>query len=239
MFVPLQQLSCPITAPCLCFQAHRYSWRQWTGAWEAVEEAGLCKLPGQNHPGGEPGTPGPIPPSPVTDLVTDERGWKRMAAWHLVNKLSEKNLNCQQKLFSLLWIICDFIYLLNYFSPTWLQKMTGRKKAWSNLSRAPRNMHPGNNLLLTVPGLLLASKQLSRSTEALPGWACTHSYHHLTVRWGGIRRSQLTFSMTHTTALFQLRSRRGSKKESFHSFHMPPPALSAYSEGKAMDPMSL
>lgn len=41
--------------------------------------------------------------------------------------------------------------------------------AGSDFSGAALNMRQGSNLLLTVAGLFLASKQLSRSNEALPG----------------------------------------------------------------------
>lgn len=81
--------------------------------------------------------------------------------------------------------VVSFIYLITSAPPHFKNKWG---KAWSELSSAPLNMHPGSNLLLTVPGLFLASEQLSKSTEALPGCACPHSNSHLTVTGGGRMR---------------------------------------------------
>lgn len=49
------------------------------------------------------------------------------------------------------------------------RRAAGDGRAGSDFSGAALNMRQRSNLLLTVAGLFLASKQLSRSNEALPG----------------------------------------------------------------------
>lgn len=46
-----------------------------------------------------------MPHSPGTHPVKSKEAGKGMTASHFMNKLSEKNLNCEEKLFSFLWIV--------------------------------------------------------------------------------------------------------------------------------------
>lgn len=123
-----------------------------------------------------------------------------------------------------LLISCDFIYLLNYFSPTSYTKQLG--ESWSDLSSALLNLHPGNNLLLTVPGLFLASKQLSRSTD-FPGPACPQRSPHLTTRRGGrMERNppNLFYAPGPSFTLAEIQEKL-KELEALWSFQMPSQAL--------------
>lgn len=133
--------------------------------------------------------------------------------------------------------VVSFIYLITSAPPHFKNNWG---KAWSELSSAPLNMHPGSNLLLTVPGLFLASEQLSKSTEALPGCACPHSNSHLTVTGGGrMRRKPINLFCAPDNSLVSAEIQEGLTGKAPGSFQMHPPALLficplSHLEGKAL-----
>ena len=134
----------------------------------------------------------------------------------------------------------DFIYLLNYFSPTSLRKQL--REAWSDLS-SPLNMHPGSNLPLTVPGVFLAPIQLSRSTKLSQAERAPTVI--IISQWEGREGGRKPVNHFHTPDnSFISAEIQEEIKEVPQSFQIHPPALyspalSAHLEGKAVDPRSL
>lgn len=191
--------------------------------WEAQEGWGSTNPPEPESPLWDPHTECPTPHSPGAAQVRREGGCKGNGCLaYLVNELPDIIWIVTSISFLSRFSVISFIYLvpsnLPHFRNNW-------GKVRSDLSSAPLIVHPGNNLLLTVLGLFLASKQLSKSTEALRGWACPHSNSHLTVRGGGgMRRKPVNLFQALDHSFVSAEIREGLKVEAPQS-QMQPPAL--------------